>query len=498
MSKGKNLGLIIGVILVLLVIGAVVYLSQPAQPLPTTTPTTPQTTTPSPTSPTAITPSPTPPPETVPSPTVTTPPPTSQPIVACIIYNPRVSVLKAMAEAFKLGIKEINERGGILGRQVVLLEEDHQGKADLAVAAYRRLVTEKGCKYVFIDGVSEIALAVMEAGATLYPSYKHVVIVPGQGAMATTLKVINDYDKYKFYFRPFFPDPDLNYVVTKPYFDIAKNVIGAKKVALFLEDAAWTLCSREGCTVDTKFGSYKFKPMREWVKEEFGLDVVYEVKIAVGEKNFVPYLEEAARRGAEFIFVLSSWYTDTTTLTKQWATSSARDIPLALFGGPNQWAVFWNITGGAALGVITLNYDVPDYPYIKARSLIPKAHALGLRVDSSVHMYYSTAYLLKIVIEKVGNPDDIENIIKTLEEVKFSEHTLYPPDSAYLGSKDYRFHSYIAVPGFVAQFQCGGKIVFISRPDYEGYKIYTPAEVDFSVLRPQDYKSPKVLRETCK
>ncbi|MEM4023761.1 ABC transporter substrate-binding protein [Pyrobaculum sp.] len=407
-------------------------------------------------------------------------------------------MLKAMAEAFKLGIKEINERGGILGRQVVLLEEDHQGKADLAVAAYRRLVTEKGCKYVFIDGVSEIALAVMEAGATLYPSYKHVVIVPGQSAMATTLKVINDYDKYKFYFRPFFPDPDLNYVVAKPYFDIAKNVIGAKKVALFLEDAAWTLCSREGCTVETKFGSYKFKPMREWVKEEFGLDVVYEVKIAVGEKNFVPYLEEAARRGAEFIFVLSSWYTDTTTLTKQWATSSARDIPLALYGGPNQWAVFWNITGGAALGVITLNYDVPDYPYIKARSLIPKAHALGLRVDSSVHMYYSTAYLLKIVIEKVGNPDDIENIIKTLEEVKFSEHTLYPPDSAYLGSKDYRFHSYIAVPGFVAQFQCGGKIVFISRPDYEGYKIYTPAEVDFSVLRPQDYKSPKVLRETCK
>lgn len=475
----KAIGIIIGIIVLIAIVGFVFYLMQPTTPPSITTPTSPISTT---------TPTPTPP-------TVTTP---SQPIVMCVIYNPRVSVLKAMAEAFKLGIKEINEKGGILGRQVVLLEEDHQGKADLAVAAYRRLVTEKGCKYVILDGVSEIALAVMEAGATLYPSYKHVVIVPGQGAMATTLKVINDYEKYKFYFRPFFPDPDLNYVVPKPYFDFAKNVIGARNVALFLEDAAWTLCAREGCTVETKFGTYKFKPMREWVKDEFGLDVVYEVKIAVGEKNFLPMLEEAARRGAEFIFVLSSWYTDTVTLTKQWATSSARDIPLALYGGPNQWLVFWNLTGGVALGVVTLMYDTPTYPYIRGRALVDKAHAAGLRVDSSVHMYYSTAYLLKKVIEMVGNPDDIEKIIKTLEQIKFEEHTLYPPESAFLGSQDYRFHSYIAVPGYIAQFQCGGRVVFVSRPEYEGYKIYTPQEVDFATLRPQDYKSPNELRQTCK
>jgi len=143
-------------------------------------------------------------------------------------------------------------------------------------------------------------------------------------------------------------------------------------------------------------------------------------------------------------------------------------------------------------------YDVPYYPHLRARPLIELAHKAGLRVDSSVHMYYSTAYLLKKVIETVGNPDDIESIIKTLETIKFEEHTLYPPFSAYLGSQDYRFHSYVAVPGFIAQFQCGGNLVFVSRPDYEGYKVYDPKEIDWTVLRPQDYKPPKVLRETCK
>lgn len=403
-----------------------------------------------------------------------------------------------MIDAFKLGIAEINAKGGILGRQIVVLEEDHQGKADLAVAAYRRLVTEKGCKFVIQDGVSEIALALMETGAELYPTYKHIFLNPGQAAMDTTLKVINNYEKYKFYFRPFFPDPDLNYVVVKPYFDVAKNIIGAKKVALFLEDAAWTKCAREGCVVETAYGKSEFKPMREWVKDEFGLEVVYEVKIAVGEKNFIPMLEEAARRGAEFIFVLSSWYTDTVTLTKQWAASSAADIPLALYGGPNQWTVFWNMTGGAALGVISLQYDVESYPYLSARPFIKLAHEKGLRVDSSVHMYYSTAWLLKEAIEKVGNADDIEQIIKVLEEIKFNNHTLYPPYSAYFGSRDYRFHSYVAVPGFIAQYQCKGGVVFVSRPDYEGYKVYGPEELDWKALQPQKYKSPKELREICK
>ncbi|MEM1614783.1 MAG: beta-ketoacyl synthase N-terminal-like domain-containing protein [Pyrobaculum sp.] len=74
----------------------------------------------------------------------------------------------------------------------------------------------------------------------------------------------------------------------------------------------------------------------------------------------------------------------------------------------------------------------------------------------------------------------------------------YPPDSAYLGSRDYRFHSYIAVPGFIAQYQCGGRVVFVSRPDYEGYRVFPRQEMDFSSLRPDLYKSPKELREICK
>jgi len=475
---GRTGWVILGIVILAIIVGLGIYLLLPQAPTTQTPPAT--------TSPPAVT-----------TPTPTTPP-RAEPIVMCIIYNPRISVLKGQAEAFKLGINEINQKGGILGRQVVLLEEDHQGKADLAVAAYRRLVVERGCKYVLIDGISEIALAVMEAGATLYPSYKHVVLVPGQAAMITTLKVINEYDKYKFYFRPFYPEPDLNYVAPKVFFDVAKNVIGAKKVALLLEDAAWTLCAREGCKVETRFGTYTFPPMREWVSKEFGLEIVYETKIAVGEKNFVPMLEEAARRGAEFIFVLSSWYTDTVTLTKQWVASSARDIPLALYAGPNQWTVFWNLTGGAALGVITFMYDVPHYPYLKARPFVERAHKAGLRVDLSAHLYYSTAYLLKKVIETVGNPDDIESIIKALETIKFEEHTIIPPANAYLGTQDYRFHSYIITPPFVAQFQCGGKVVFISRPDYEEYKVYGPQDVDWATLRPQDYKSPKELREICK
>ncbi|MEM3762733.1 MAG: ABC transporter substrate-binding protein, partial [Archaeoglobaceae archaeon] len=106
----------------------------------------------------------------------------------CALFDPRVPVLKADAEAIKIAIEEINAKGGILGRKVEFVHEDTQRKVDIAVSAYRGAVVEKKCKVVFVEGVSEEALAIIEEGAKLYPSYPHLVI-SSQAAVGTTLKV---------------------------------------------------------------------------------------------------------------------------------------------------------------------------------------------------------------------------------------------------------------------------------------------------------------------
>ncbi len=385
-----------------------------------------------------------------------------------LLYDPTLPVLKAQGEAAKVAIEEINAAGGVLGVKIEYKEWNTMRKVDVALAAYREAVVDWGAQYVILEGVSEEMLALMEEGAKLYPRYPHVLMYVGM-AGEVTVKVINEYDKYKFAFRMFDADYDANVLRPASIFWDAKNVFGVKKIAILIEDAAWTLGARKGLRVETRHGVIEQKPLRE-IAKDIGLEVVYEAAFPVGEKNFIPYLEAAYARGAEYIFAMTSWYTDCVTLVKQWAASIARDIYLELYGGPNHWTIFWDITGGAALGVISGVFDIEDYPPISpyTRSFIKKMHEKGLRVDMSAHYYYSAVYHIKEAIEHVAklgkDPNNIDEVIKALETVPCSVHTLLPKERATLGSKERgRFHSY---PGCIPphfQFQGRDKIVLVGH-----------------------------------
>jgi len=411
------------------------------------------------------------------------PAPKLRSVKIALLYDPTVPVLKGEGEAAKVAIEEINAAGGILGVKVEYREWNTMKKVDVALAAYREAVVDWGAQYVLLEGVSEEMLALMEEGAKLYPRYPHILMYVGM-ASEVTIKVMNEYDKYKFAFRMFDVDYDANVLRPASIFWEAKNTIGVKKIAILIEDAAWTLGARQGLRVETKYGVIEQKPLRE-IAKEIGLEVVYEAHFPVGCRDFLPYLEAAYAKGAEYIFVMSSWYTDCITLTKQWATSIARDIYLTLYGGPNHWTIFWDLTGGAALGVLSGVFDIEDYPPVSpyTQSFVKKMHEKKLRVDMSAHYYYSAVYHIKEAIEYVAkqgkDPNNIDEVIKALETVPCSVHTLLPKEKAILGSKERgRFHSYPAALPPLFQFQGKDKIVFV------GYGIANPY---FKEFYPEDF-----------
>jgi len=446
-----------------------------------------------------IAPSPAPGPAPSPAPG---PAPQLRSVKIALLYDPTISVLRVQGEAAKVAIEEINAGGGILGVKIEYKEWNTMRKVDVALAAYREAVVDWGAQYVILEGVSEEMLALMEEGAKLYSQYPHVLMYVGMAGMVT-IKVINEYDKYKFAFRAFDADYDANVLRPASIFWEVKNVVGAKKIAILIEDAAWTLGARQGLRVETKHGVIEQKPLRD-IAKEIGLEVVYEANFPVGEKNFIPYLEAAYAKGAEYIFVMSSWYTDCVTLAKQWSTSIARDIYLELYGGPNHWTVFWDLTGGAALGIISGVFDIEDYPPVSpyTQSFIKKMHEKGLRVDMSAHYYYSLVYHIKEAIEYVAklgkDPNNIDEVIKALETVPCSVHTLLPKERAVLGSTEKgRFHSY---PGCIPphfQFQGRDKIVLVGHGIQNPYfrEQYTEDLLKqyFSTLSPP--KKPAELRK---
>ncbi|MGP3667739.1 MAG: ABC transporter substrate-binding protein [Candidatus Bathyarchaeota archaeon] len=426
---------------------------------------------------------------TAPKPTV------AKPVKIAVLTDFTSPVLRAEGEAAILAIDEVNKTGGILGRKVEYVWLNTMRKVDVAITAYRKALMEEGAKYVILEGVSEEMLALMEEGTKLYSQYPHILMYCGM-ASEVTLKVINEYDKYKFAFRIFDVDFDANVLRPYDYFLHARDVLKVSKIAILIEDAAWTYGAREGFSTTTKFGDVKQKPLRE-IAKELGLEVVYEANIAVGEKNFVPIMEAIAAKGAQYIFVMSSWYTDCVTLTKQWSTSAARDAYLALYGGPNHWTTFWDLTGGAALGVISGVYDVEDFPPVSplTQQFIKKMHEKDLRVDLSAHYYYSAIYHLKKAIEKAGDPDNIDAVIKALEEVDFKEHTVLVAPKVTLGEKSPIFHSYPGYAGFLFQFQGKDKVVVISDPNDPVLRERYPKDLLEKYCHPELAKSPAELRK---
>jgi branched-chain amino acid transport system substrate-binding protein len=443
-----------------------------------------------------VTPAPSPGPSPGPAPT---PAPQLRSVKIALLYDPTNPVLKGMGEAAKVAIEEINAGGGILGVKIDYKTWNTMKKVDVALAAYREAVVDWGAHYVILEGVSEEALALQEEGAKLYSQYPHILTYAGM-ASEYTLKVMSEYDKYKFAFRMFVADYDGNNFWPASILWDAKNVLGVKKIAILVEDVVGFRGCWEGFRAETKYGVVEQKPIRE-IAKELGLEVVYESKFPVGEKNFIPYLEAAYARGAEFILAYTSWYTDCVTFAKQWATSIARDIYLFLLGGANQWAIFWDLTGGAALGVVSPVYDIEYRPPISpyTQSFIKKMHERGLRVDASSFYYYSAIYHIKEAIEYVArqgkDPNNIDEVIKALETVPCSAHTSLPPERAFLGfTEKGRFHSYPAYPVFIYQFQGRDKIVLISSPSNPYLRQLLSEEFLKQYCHPELAKRPAELR----
>jgi len=67
----------------------------------------------------------------------------------------------------ELGVDYLNEKGGVLGRKVVLSVHDSSGKNEAGVAAYRRLVTEQKAVAVFGFVHSGVNIAVNEVAKEL-------------------------------------------------------------------------------------------------------------------------------------------------------------------------------------------------------------------------------------------------------------------------------------------------------------------------------------------
>lgn len=396
---------------------------------------------------------------------------------------------KPAMDVVQLAVDELNANGGILGREVKFVVGDGKGQTGLSVEAATKLVMEDGVQFLFVEGRSEINHATMQNSALLEAEYPHIHISDGPMDGFITDVVIDN--GWWWQFRNWDPDA-AHYCWIGDIFTFWKDVLGVEKAAILWEDLAWTQLWQNG---DEE------RELPRWadLAADYGIEIVYDKPLTARYGLYLPIFEQASIAGAEVIFYVSSWFTDTEVFTKQWAESAAKDIPIQMYGGVQQnSAVFPGLTGGDCLGALAV---IADYEYAFTDATLPfleKCEEREIPLQWQPHFTYGTVYLIAEAIEQVGSVDDLEAVADAMLEVEI------PFGLGYLSfeSRPIKpfYHSRVIVANPEDPFEpYPGKFAFVMgqyQLDGEWVPIYTPEwSLGYPALhQPGNYTSPAELR----
>jgi len=290
----------------------------------------------------------------------------------------------------RLAIKEANEKGGVLGKQIEYISADNKSEAGESTAAATKLIEQD--KVIGIVGP-------MTTGATLaaipvVTEYGVPLITPT--ATNTTITVKADGTLNKWLFRARFIDPFQGEVAA----NFAMDELGAKTAAL---------------VVDQK-GDYA-KGLAESFKKTFeaaGNKIVASEQYVAGQdKDFRAILTNIKAANPDVIFV-PGYYGEAGLIVKQ-----ARELGItaAMIGGDG-WGTgpIVEVAGAAAMNnTYYSDHVAADDPSLAEFAAKFKAE-YNQDVDSFAVLGYDAAKMLIAAIEKAGStdPEAIRNALETM------------------------------------------------------------------------------------
>jgi ABC-type branched-subunit amino acid transport system substrate-binding protein len=403
-------------------------------------------------------------------------PPKGAPIVIGYVGNVASPGTKPCIDIQKMAVEEINAKGGVLGRPIKYIVMDGKGDASLSVEAARKLIVEDKATFVSVEGRTEICLAVQETSGMLFKDYPHILQFNGPAGSELTARIIDQHPKYEHCFRDWQPEAAYWSHMRHYFKNYFQKTLQAKRLAILWEDLAWTQEFRKGIPAMNL-------PPWEVLAKDCGLDVVYSKLVKPRGTMYFPILQQVSAAKADLIFYMSSWFTDTESFVKQWFDSAAKDIPVQFDGGVAMTKDFWRMTGGKALGTVSIFTDVDDAEITTVTvPLVKKAKEHGIPMQLHVHLAYADIYHFKAAIEKAGGTADVKKLIKGMEEaettysfgkMKYQTQKIKPfyHSTIMVDPKD----PYKTIPGrfmlLQAQFQKDGKIAYIGSYSFEDEKL---------------------------
>jgi branched-chain amino acid transport system substrate-binding protein len=290
------------------------------------------------------------------------------------LTGPTATFAQSGKKGAELAVDEINARGGVLGKPLVLLSEDDRGEAAEAASAVSKLITRDHVVALIGEQASSRTLA----AAPIAQSYGVPLISPTSSNVEVTKK--GDY-----IFRACFIDPYQGRAVAS----FARETLKAQTAAILVDSKS-----------DYSVG------LAEAFREAFtsmGGRVVSESKYSEGDSDFSAQLTAIRPQNPDVLFV-PGYYTDAGLIARQ-----ARSLDLkSVFLGADGWdsPKLTEIGGEAIEGAYLSNHYSVDDPSPRVRAFVQAYQSrFKAEPDSIAASTYDAVGMLADAISRAGSTE---------------------------------------------------------------------------------------------
>jgi len=303
------------------------------------------------------------------------------------LTGPTATFAQSGKKGAELAIEQINARGGVLGKPLVLLSEDDRGEASEAASAVSKLITRDHVVALIGEQASSRTLA----AAPIAQSYGVPLISPTSSNVEVTKK--GDY-----IFRACFIDPYQGRAVAS----FARDRLKAQTAAILVDSKS-----------DYSVG------LAEAFREAFtalGGRVVAEPKYAEGDSDFSAQLTALGPLKPDVLFV-PGYYTDAGLIARQ-----ARSLGVtAVLLGADGWdsPKLTEIGGPAIEGAYLSNHYSVDDPSPRVREFVQAYKTkFGAEPDSIAASSYDAVGMLADAIGRAGSTEGrrVRDALATVKE----------------------------------------------------------------------------------
>lgn len=320
----------------------------------------------------------------------------------------------------ELAMAEINQAGGINGRQFELVFEDDAGEPKQAASAAQKLVDQPDIVALQGSALSSSTLAM--APIIEKAKIPHLVVSSSSGKLTG----INPY-----FFRMAVQDDQVGSLIG----ELMVKGINAKNIAILYPNNDYG----KGLSAST-----------EAKVKELGGTVVANVPYLATDKDFQAQLTDIKAKKPDGI-ALAGTYTDGALITRQ-AREMGITVPIAGGTGPNS-PKFIEIAGKAADGVVFLGVFIPNNPDPKVQDFVTKYKAkYNIEPDQFAALAYDQMYVIADAAKRVeGGKITRESLTKALKgtsyqgvtgKVAFNEKGDWVRPYLYITVKDGKFELY--------------------------------------------------------